>query len=118
MGIEGGVRCWARGRTCCGQGRPIRRVGIATDRGLSARVDRKRGGRERFDLKDPPMPKQLAIVALLAAGAVAACTPNAVPVSSTGPNPWTHHAVLRWAENSEPDTFTPEIGNSQTDVDL
>ena len=81
-------------------------------------MDRKRGGRERFDLKDPPMPKQLAIVALLAAGAVAACTPNAVPVSSTGPNPWTHHAVLRWAENSEPDTFTPEIGNSQTDVDL
>ena len=56
------------------------------------------------------------ILLAVAAVVLAACTKVTTQVSSG--NSWTHHGVLRWADNGEPDTLLPEIGNSQTDIDL
>jgi peptide/nickel transport system substrate-binding protein len=59
------------------------------------------------------------VVCLAAAFAtLAGCTKISTQANIAGGNQWTHHGVLRWAENGEPDNLMPEIGNSQTDVDL
>jgi peptide/nickel transport system substrate-binding protein len=62
------------------------------------------------------------VLAALTFWALAGCTKIATPGpgggATAGPNPWTHHGLLRIASLSEPDSLNPVVGNFQIDSDL